>query len=106
MADFLLGHLVEQFRRGWVVLAQALGDVAVDAAVLLLVGNGERQDFLFGKVAKSLHVRLRRSIRAPASHGPTPRASRGAKIHHIWNDSKQQGRSVLTIGSRPATPWP
>ena len=41
-----------------ILLAQALGEAAIDAAVLLLVGDGEREDFLLGEVGKALHVGL------------------------------------------------
>ena len=43
---FFLGHLVEHLGRGGELLAQALGEAAVDAAVLFLVGDGEGQHFL------------------------------------------------------------
>ena len=34
---------------------KSLGKAAIDAAVLFLVGNGERQDFLFGEFGKAFH---------------------------------------------------
>ena len=37
------------------LLAQALGEAAIDAAVLFFIGDGERQHFLFGQVGKSFH---------------------------------------------------
>ena len=37
-------------------LAQALGKAAIDAAVLFLVGDGEREDFLLGQIGKALHM--------------------------------------------------
>ena len=40
---------------GRILLAQALGEAAIDAAVLVLVGDGEREDFLFGEVGKAFH---------------------------------------------------
>ena len=52
VAHLLVGHLVEHLGRGGELLAQALGEAAIDAAVLFLVGDGERQDFLFGSSAK------------------------------------------------------
>ncbi len=48
----LLGHLVEHLGGGGELLAQAFRKAAVDAAVFFLVGDGERQDFLFGQVGK------------------------------------------------------
>ncbi len=41
-----------------ILLAQALGEAAIDAAVLLLVGDGERQDFLLGEIGETLHMGL------------------------------------------------
>ena len=38
-----------------ILLAQALGEAAIDAAVLVLVGDGEREDFLLGEVGKAFH---------------------------------------------------
>ena len=32
-----------------------LGEAAIDAAVLFLVGDGEREDFLFGEIGKAFH---------------------------------------------------
>ena len=55
VADFLVGHLVEHLGRGWELLAQTLGEAAIDAAVLVLAGNGQRQDFLLGKFGKAFH---------------------------------------------------
>ncbi len=37
------------------MLAQALGEAAIDAAVLVLVGDGEREDFLLGEIGKAFH---------------------------------------------------
>ena len=53
--DLLVGHLVEHLGRGRELLAQALGEAAIDAAVLVLAGNGQRQDFLLGKFGKAFH---------------------------------------------------
>ena len=44
----LVGHLVEHLGGGGEWLAQALGEAAVDAAVLVLAGDREREDFLLG----------------------------------------------------------
>ena len=35
---------------GRILRAQAFGEAAIDAAVLLLVGDGEGEDFLLGEV--------------------------------------------------------
>ena len=59
--DLLLRHLVEHLGGGGKLLAQALGEAAVDAAVLLLVGDGERQHLLLGQVGKVLHGRALRN---------------------------------------------
>ena len=48
MPHLLVGHLVEHLGRGGEWLAQALGETAVDAAVLVLAGDGEGEDFLLG----------------------------------------------------------
>ena len=53
-------HLVEHLGRGRKLRAQAFGKAAIDAAVLFLIGDGERQHFLFGQVGKSLHGGLGR----------------------------------------------
>ncbi len=55
--DLLVRHLVEHLGGGGKLLAQAFGEAAVDAAVLLLVGDGEREDFLLGQVGKAFHGR-------------------------------------------------
>ena len=44
----LLGHLLEQRGGGWIALGEILGETHVDTAVLLLGGDGERQNFAFG----------------------------------------------------------
>src|SRR5262249_17977641 len=54
MAHLLLGHLVEYLGRGGIVLPQALGEPAIDPAVLLLVGDGAGEDFPLGKLGKTL----------------------------------------------------
>ena len=55
MAHLLVRHLVEDLGRGRICLAQSLGEAAIDAAVLVLVGDGEREDFLFGEIGKAFH---------------------------------------------------
>jgi hypothetical protein len=86
----LLGHLVEHLGGGGKLLAQAFGEAAVDAAVLLLVGNGERQHFLFGQVGKVFHVESFRSLagrpvfilEAPKPEGPLRHRSSQSLITH------------------------
>jgi hypothetical protein len=53
VANLLLRHLVKDLGRGWIFLAQPLGEAAIDPAVLVLVGDGERKDFLFGQLGKA-----------------------------------------------------
>ena len=48
VAHLLIGHFVEHLGRGRERLAQAFGKAAIDAAVLVLIGDGEREDFLLG----------------------------------------------------------
>jgi hypothetical protein len=55
VVHFLGCHLVEHLRGVRETGAQPLGEVAVDAAVLLLVADGEGEDFLLGKVGEALH---------------------------------------------------
>ena len=55
VAHLLVGHLVEHLGGGRELLAQSLGEAAVDAAVLVLVGDGEREDFLLGQIGKTFH---------------------------------------------------
>ena len=55
VAHLLVRHLVEHLGRGRIFLAQPFGEAAIDAAVLVLVGDGEREDFLFGEVGKAFH---------------------------------------------------
>ena len=42
------GHLVEHLRAGGVVFVQAVGEIGVDARVLLLVADGEGQNLALG----------------------------------------------------------
>jgi hypothetical protein len=57
MLDLLIGHFVEHFRGRRKLCTQAFGEAAIDAAVLLLVGDGEGEDFLLGEVGKAFHGR-------------------------------------------------
>src|SRR6185312_17024432 len=56
--DFLLGHLVEHLGGRGEFRAQALGKSTVDAAILLLVGDGQRQHLLLAQLGKSFHGAL------------------------------------------------
>ena len=49
MPVLLVGHVVEHLGRLRKLFAQPVGIGAVDAAVILLGGNRERQDLLLGK---------------------------------------------------------
>jgi len=60
MADLLLGHLVVHFRRARISFAQRVGERAVDAAVLVLIRNGKRENVLLAQFGKGLHVALLR----------------------------------------------
>src|SRR5262245_10985722 len=55
VAHLLLRHLVEDLGGGRIFLAQPFGKAAVDAAVLVLVGDGKREDFLFAELGKAFH---------------------------------------------------
>ena len=55
MPHLFVGHLVEHLGGGGKRFAQALGKAAIDAAVLVLVGDGESQDFLLGKIGEAFH---------------------------------------------------
>ena len=54
----LLGrHFDEHLGGGGIVLAQALGEVGVDAPVLLLVGDRQGEHFALGKIVEIAHRR-------------------------------------------------
>ena len=55
VANFLLGHLLEHLGGGGILLAQAVGEAAIDAAVFFLVGNCKREDLLLGQVGETFH---------------------------------------------------
>ena len=55
MVHLLLGHLVEDLGGGRILLAQTLGETAIDAAVFFLIGDRKRQNFLLGEVGKAFH---------------------------------------------------
>jgi len=58
MPRFLVRHLIEDLGGGRIVLAQSLCEAAVDAAVLFLVGDSEREDLLLSELGEGLHVGL------------------------------------------------
>ncbi len=53
--DLLLRHAVEHFGGLRILAAQPLGEAAIDAAVLVLAGDGESEDFLLGEISKTFH---------------------------------------------------
>ena len=55
MLGLFFAHLGEQPRAGRIVLAKPLGKIGVNALVLLLERDGQRQDLPLGEVAKALH---------------------------------------------------
>jgi hypothetical protein len=55
VAGFLLRHFVEDLRRCRILPAQAFGEAPVDAAVLVLAGDGEGDDLLFAELGKAFH---------------------------------------------------
>ena len=57
MAAFLLGHLLEQLCRVRITLGEVLGEGHVDAAVLLLGGDRDRQHLALGQIGEILHGR-------------------------------------------------
>jgi hypothetical protein len=57
MVHLFLGHLVEDLGRRRVLLAKALREIAIDAAVFFFIGNRKGQNFLFGQIGKTFHGR-------------------------------------------------
>jgi len=55
VAHLLIRHRVEDLRRCRICRSQPLGEAAIYPAVLVLVGDGEGDDFLFGEVGKAFH---------------------------------------------------
>ena len=55
MPDLLLRHLVVHRRRVRIGAAQPIRKRAIDAVVLIFVGNGERQDLLLAQVGEAFH---------------------------------------------------
>ena len=55
VAAFFLGHLLEDFCRVRITLAQVLGEGHVNAAVLLLGGDRDRKHLALGQIGKILH---------------------------------------------------
>src|ERR1700728_1702529 len=113
MTDLFLGHFGEHFGRGGVMLPQTLGKATIDAAVLFLVGDCERENLLLGQLCEALHEvplfnysnqRLRNSKGsrtkidgAPEKRGrrlAAPERGRNAPalIHAEWNQSNPDMR--------------
>ena len=49
------GHVGEHLRAGGIVFAQAVGEVGVDAPVLFLVGDRQRENLALGKLVEIAH---------------------------------------------------
>ena len=58
----LMRHVGEDVGGVGVIVSQALGEVAVDAAVLLLVADGEGEDFAFGQGVEGSHALYMRCL--------------------------------------------
>jgi hypothetical protein len=58
MADFLISHFAEHFGRSGISLTQTVDKFPIDALVFLLIGDSERENFLFGQIAKVFHHEL------------------------------------------------
>jgi len=56
VAVLLVVHRLKRLRRFGIILADALGQIGVNPAVLLLGLDGEREDFLGGEVLQSLGI--------------------------------------------------
>ena len=56
MAALLLGHVLENVRGGVEIGAQAVGEALVDARILLLVGDRQREDFTLGQFGQGFHA--------------------------------------------------
>ncbi len=56
VAVLLLGHLLEQSGGSRIALGEILGETHVNAPVLLLGGDGERQNFAFGQFRKGFQA--------------------------------------------------
>ena len=72
VAALLLGHGGEHPRRVGIVLAQPVGELVVDAAVLLLERDGKRQQLGLGQFGEILHVTWRPVILSPDCAGEIP----------------------------------
>ena len=55
MLGLLAAHLRKQLRRGRIVLAKPLGEVGVDALVLFLERDRQRQNLALGEILEALH---------------------------------------------------
>ncbi len=59
VAHLLVRHLVEDLGGGRISLAQPFRESAIDAVVLLLVADREREDFLLAEIAEPLRRRVK-----------------------------------------------
>ena len=60
---FLFRHLDEDLGRSRVGLHQRMGETGIGAGIVVLAGDDQCQDFLFGQVGKALHVTEARSVK-------------------------------------------
>ena len=68
MPGFLLAHLVENLRGVGVRLAQAIGEIGVNTAVLLFEKDSEGQNLALGEAVEVLHSsRYTTSVAAPGT---------------------------------------
>ncbi len=81
MAVLLTAHLAEFRRLLGIVRLQTLGEILVDAGVLLFQRNGQREDFLLGQTFKRFHKNgeNNRAVASRNLHG-TVRASTSASV--------------------------
>ena len=57
MPDLLLRHFIVHIRSLGIRAAEPVSKGAIDAIVLVFIGNGEREDFLLVQIGKALHGR-------------------------------------------------
>src|SRR5260221_10519535 len=55
VADFFFRHFIEYLGGGGILLAQTIGEAAIDAAVFLFIGDRKREDFLLGQIGETFH---------------------------------------------------
>ena len=58
MAVLLAAHVAEFFGLFGIIRLQAVGEIFVDAGVLLFQRNGQREDFLFGQAVECFHIKI------------------------------------------------